>query len=130
MTAGPNIACPTCQRRGTRNYLSGQAAEAQIARHYERRGYRVLDERWRGKAGEIDLVVEGNTDIIFVEVKSSKTHARAMEMVTPSKLGRIHRTAAEYLGALPAGELTPSRVDIACLDGCGAIEVTENVICH
>jgi len=118
------------QRRGQRNHLAGQAAEMQIARYYERRGYRLMHARWRGRAGELDLVMQGIEQVVFIEVKSSKTLAGAIEMVTPAKLGRITQVAGEYLGGLPSGELTPSRVDIACVDRQGSIEVTENVICH
>jgi putative endonuclease len=118
------------QFRGQRNYLNGLAAEAQIARHYEHQGYSIMAMRWRGKSGELDLVACRAGEIVFVEVKSSKTHADATLMVTPQKLDRIMLAAAEFLGGLPDGELTPSRVDVACVDRQGAVEVVQNVIGH
>ena len=118
------------QFRGQRNYLNGLAAEAQIARHYEHQGYTIMAVRWRGQSGELDLVACRAGEVVFVEVKSSKTHAGATLMVTPQKLDRIMLAAAEFLGGLPDGELTPSRVDVASVDRQGAVEVVQNVIGH
>ena len=32
-------------------------------------GYRILARRWRGAAGEIDLIVKRRRQLVFVEVK-------------------------------------------------------------
>ncbi len=60
--AGPS---PSRQRRGQRNYLAGQAAEAAVARHYENAGMRIDKRRWRGRAGEVDLSVRNREGVIF-----------------------------------------------------------------
>lgn len=118
------------KNRGRKNYLNGLAAEEQIARHYQRMGYTALDVRWRGTAGELDLVMRQADEIVFVEVKASKTHEGAIAMVTHKKLARIQMVAQEYLGGLPRGQLTPSRVDVACVDAQGQVQVLQNVIGH
>ena len=41
------------------------------------KGYRVLDRRWRGRGGEIDLVVRRGAVLAFVEVKMREDAGRA-----------------------------------------------------
>ena len=63
------------------------------------RGMRILERRFRTKAGEIDLIMlEGNT-VVFVEVKT-RLHADAgngMMAVNAAKQRRITRAATLYL---------------------------------
>lgn len=114
--------------RGTRNYHAGEAAERQIARAYERRGYRLRHRRWRGGLGEIDLVLERGGEIVFVEVKASRTHARAAQSLSARQMSRLMQSAEVYLGTLPGGALTPMRFDVALVDGVGRLDVIENAL--
>ena len=57
--------------RGQIAHHSGEAAEQQVARHYERLGYEILSQRWRGAGGEIDLIVRNPETVVFVEVKKA-----------------------------------------------------------
>ena len=63
--------------------------------------YQILEENYRRKTGEIDLIAkdpDGNV-IVFIEVKSRKTLQQGYpeEAVTPEKQRRIRRTAEWYL---------------------------------
>jgi putative endonuclease len=120
---GPARGC-----RGQRNFLAGQAAEEQVARHYERDGHRVVSRRWRGPLGEIDLIMEKNEEIVFVEVKSSSSFARAAEALTRRQIGRLLRSAEHFLGTQPKGSLTPMRFDVTLVDGRGCIEILPNAL--
>jgi len=42
--------------RGRRAWLSGVSAERTVAQVYDRRGADLLETRWRGQGGEIDLI--------------------------------------------------------------------------
>ncbi|HAW48589.1 MAG TPA: PII uridylyl-transferase, partial [Roseovarius sp.] len=69
--APPSVPAPGLSRRqerGLRAWLSGQAAEESVARHYEARGVRILARRWRGESGEIDLVLRAPDTYVFCEV--------------------------------------------------------------
>jgi putative endonuclease len=112
--------------RGQRAYLAGDAAEDQVARHYEDRGYSIAERRWRGGGGEIDLIFRTGAALVFVEVKHSKTRARAAVRITPAQMHRIYASAGQYLENEPAGQLTESRFDVALVDGSGQIEIIEN----
>ena len=108
------------------NYHSGLAAEAAVARQYSRRGLRPVAERWRSAGGEIDLIFRDGDSVVFVEVKSARSHSEAATRIGPRQIARLHRSAACFLGGEPKGELTEARFDLALVDRNGAIEILEN----
>lgn len=112
--------------RGQQAHCAGMAAESSVVQLYERTGRIVAAQRWRGSAGEIDIVVRDGAEVIFIEVKQSATHALAAEHLTPRQMGRIYAAASEFLAGEPAGQLTPARFDVALVDGQGRIEILEN----
>jgi putative endonuclease len=111
---------------GARSYYAGLAAEDQVAQLYARSGSEVCARRWRGSAGEIDLIARKGAEVIFIEVKQSKTHALAAEHLTPRQMARIYASASEFLANEPAGQLTESRFDVALVDAAGQIDILEN----
>ncbi len=114
--------------RGAMSNAKGRAAEEQVAQHYLRRGARLLHQRWRGKAGEIDLIFQDSGDILCVEVKSSSTHAGAAALLRKTQIDRLLRAAEEFIGTKPQGSLTPTRIDVALVDGQGQVDILENAI--
>lgn len=114
--------------RGRRNHHAGHAAEDQVARAYEATGHRVRARRWRGGEGEIDLVLEKDGEIVFVEVKASRTHAAAAHAVGPRQIARLLRSAEAYVGRLATGSLTPMRFDVALVDRVGRLDIIPNAL--
>jgi putative endonuclease len=114
--------------RGQISHFAGQAAELAVSRDFERRGYRLLQHRWRGRGGEIDLIFQDGDGIVFVEVKQSKTHDSALESLRPAQVRRLLAAAEEFLGFCPKGSLTPMRFDVALFDQWGQIQVVENAL--
>lgn len=115
------------QSRGKAAYLAGFVAEDQVAQLYARSGRPIAARRWRGTGGEIDLIARDGAEVIFIEVKKSRTHALAAEHLTPRQIARLYDTAAEFLGGEPAGQATDVRFDVALVDQFGRIELRENV---
>lgn len=114
--------------RARRNHHAGSAAEDQVARAYEATGHRVRARRWRGGMGEIDLVLEKDGEIVFVEVKASKTHAAAARAVGPRQIERLLQSAEAYIGRLATGSLTPMRFDVALVDRVGQLDIIPNAL--
>ncbi len=108
------------------SYQTGLSAEAAVARLYLGSGHAIAAQRWRGSAGEIDLIARDGDRVIFIEVKQSATHARAAEHLTPRQMARIYTSAAQFLAGEPNGLDTESRFDVALVDGQGQIEILEN----
>jgi putative endonuclease len=109
--------------RGTLGYLSGHAAEELVAGHYAAAGAVILARRWRGRAGEIDLVVREDARIVFVEVKRAENHATAAERLGPVQMARIRGAALEFVAQEPAGQDCEMRFDVALVDGAGRLEI-------
>lgn len=124
--AGGAVA-PDDRARGLANYHAGLAAEDLIARDYARRGHAVLARRWRGQAGELDLVCADGDGIIVVEVKKARSLEAAALRISRRQAERIGQSACDYAGQMPAGLLTPIRIDAALVDGQGRQKIIENV---
>lgn len=121
-----NTALSARARRGERAYHAGLLAEQSVRNDYVARGYRLCHERWRGRGGEIDLIFEMAGTYVFVEVKSSKTHARAAQSLSANQLARICISAQDYASRTPKGMLADLRIDVALVDAFGAIDILEN----
>ncbi|NKX44105.1 YraN family protein [Roseicyclus persicicus] len=113
---------------GLRSYLAGKAAEDSVMQAYVARGHRLLTRRWRGPSGEIDLIFEKGGEIVFVEVKSSRSLAAAAAHLTRRQIGRLLASAEAALGQFASGSLTPMRFDVALVDGAGRIDVIPNAL--
>ena len=103
-------------------------AEDQVANHYQKRGYQIAAQRWRGQAGEVDLVLRKQAMLVFVEVKRARSFAIAAERVTQRQLARIIATASEFVATEPAGQDSEMRFDAALVDEIGRIEIRENIL--
>ncbi len=86
----------------------------------------MLHRRWRGAAGEIDLILRDGETLVFVEVKKSRSFARAADRLSPAQMHRIAAAAAEFLGTQPRGQLSDMRFDVALVDGSGEVRIVEN----
>jgi putative endonuclease len=115
---------------GLRSYHAGLAAEDTVAGLYETGGCPIAARRWRGTAGEIDLVARDGSAIIFIEVKQADTFAWAAEHLSERQIGRIYATASEFIANEPGGQETEVRFDVALVDAKGAVEVVRNAIGH
>lgn len=111
---------------GLVSYRAGLAAEAAVAQLYARSGRAIAATRWRGSAGEIDLIARDGAEVIFIEVKKSRSHAEAAEHLSQRQMARIYASASEFLAGEPTGQNTEARFDVALVDAVGRIEILEN----
>ncbi|MFQ5626876.1 MAG: YraN family protein [Methyloligellaceae bacterium] len=78
------------ERRGTR-------AEILAALLLRAKGYRILERRFRSRAGEIDLVARRGRHLAFVEVKARARTEQAAWALSPRQRARIARAAEHWL---------------------------------
>ncbi len=116
--------------RGAMSFHAGLSAEGQIAQYYERRGCAVAGQRWRGRAGEVDLIVRDGAGLIFIEVKQSRSFERAAQAISAAQMKRIYACAEEFLSTEPNGSLTEVRFDVALVNGYGEAKIIENAFGH
>ena len=76
----------------------GRRGEECAALFLKKAGYRLIERNWRCPQGEIDLIVEHEGQIVFVEVKSRSSVAfgHPFEAITIDKLARLRRLAAAW----------------------------------
>ncbi|CUX80326.1 MAG: putative endonuclease [Roseibaca calidilacus] len=111
-----------------RNHYAGLAAEDSVLRDYTARGYRLLERRYRGRGGEIDLVLGLGDEVIFVEVKKSRSFDAARARLGQRQIARVFAAAAEFLGGQPNGQLTQTRFDLALVNTQGDVAIMENAL--
>ena len=109
-------------------YHSGQAAEYQVALHYERDGWRVLQHRFKSAAGEIDLVMCRDDTLLFVEVKRARTHDIAASRISLQQIARITQCAEIFVAQNCEGQGIEMRLDAALVDGQGEIQIIPHAL--
>lgn len=114
------------QNRGLRSHLSGLSAEHQAARAYEALGFEVVEERWRGEAGEIDLILRQGATWVFAEVKKSTDFETAATRISQKQVQRIRQSATLYLAQIPSAQVDEVRLDAVLIDAEGQVEILEN----
>ena len=89
--------------RGVRNHQLGQWGEKLAAEYLRKKGYSLLNSRWRCRFGEIDLIVQNQEFLVFVEVKLRKNSsiASAREFVDFRKQEKVRTSAGLYLSWHP-----------------------------
>ncbi len=113
---------------GSINYHAGLAAEGSVERHLMDRGLSLVARRWRGKAGEIDLVMREGAVTVFVEVKRAATHALAATRLSTRQAMRIMRAGEEFVGRTTGSISADMRFDLALVDGAGQVQMIPNAL--
>ena len=98
---------------------TGQEQEAKAACFLKTQGYQILEQNYRCKRGEIDLVAREGQYLVFVEVKYRSTNESGLpeEAVDLRKQRQISRVAAWYLTEKGLDIYTPCRFDVVAIDG-------------
>lgn len=98
----------------------GRQGEAKAARFLKKKGYAVIQQNYRTKTGEIDIIAKDGDTLVFVEVKSrqSDAYGSAKASITRDKQARITRTALYYMKETRQA-IVSARFDVVLLDGTG-----------
>lgn len=89
--------------------------------HLSRLGYRIVERNVRYRGGEIDIVAQEGSDLVFVEVKCRRTgrFGSPESSITPRRFLHLSAAVQQYL-AERGDENVAHRVDVV------AIEVESN----
>jgi putative endonuclease len=101
----------------------GKSGETLAADELERRGYAILERRYRSRHGEIDIIAQDGETIVFVEVKARTTaeHGTAAEAVTLGKQRKLVSMAVDYLSRHGLHDRA-CRFDVVAIDGEGVMQ--------
>ncbi len=106
--------------------LLGQSAESRAEAFLKTHGLKLVTRNWRSRFGEIDLIMQDDSTLVFIEVRlrTRSDFGGAAASVTPAKQKKLLATARQYLTTLKM--LPPCRFDVIALSGDGAPEWIRN----
>jgi putative endonuclease len=79
----------------------GKRSESLAAWYLRNKGYKIIEQNYRSRLGEIDIIAKEKKTIVFVEVKSRRSvrYGSPKWAVTPQKQRKISMVALYYLKA-------------------------------
>jgi putative endonuclease len=82
-----------------RKQKTGKKGESIAARLLRKKGYQILEQNYRTRLGEIDIIARDRNTLVFVEVKarSSNRFGHPKSAITPQKQRKISMVALHYL---------------------------------
>ncbi|MFT4185716.1 MAG: YraN family protein [Micrococcaceae bacterium] len=95
----------------------GLYGEKLAARYLQFYGYDILDTRYAGSQGELDIIARNEEALAFIEVKtrSSYLSGHGVDMMTPAKLKRMQFVAHEWMLARDAKTSLELRYDLIAI---------------
>ncbi len=95
---------------------TGAQAEQWAAQYLRQRGLKPVTENYRGRFGEIDLIMQDGAALVFVEVRlrHNADFGGAAASIDTRKQQRLIRTAQQYLASL--ARVPPCRFDAVLMD--------------
>lgn len=102
-----------------------QEWEELVLGYYEDNGYEILDTNYTIPGGEIDIVVQKDGEIVFVEVKVVDKMDDLMWYIKPQKLKFLEKTIQDYMYKKNLD--FDVRLDVAFVKNNSILEVFENV---
>jgi len=77
----------------------GRTGEEIAVWYLKRRGYKILQQNYRTRLGEIDIIAKEADTIVFIEVKARRSirYGSPKGAVTPAKQRKISMVALQYL---------------------------------
>jgi putative endonuclease len=111
----PNLDSNNHKKLMAKHIETGRSGETLARLFLEQKGYEILEQNYRFKKGEIDLIVFKEPFLIFVEVKTrSKTNFGMPETaVSARKAQLLMQTAENYL--IEKNYHAPIRFDIVAI---------------
>ena len=108
----------------------GKESESLAVKYLKKNGYKILEQNYRNKIGEIDIIAKEKGTLVFVEVKARKTHVfgNPKWAVTPKKQRKISMVALYYLKATKQTHVK-ARFDVVALSSAKEdlqIEIIKN----
>lgn len=95
---------------------TGLQAEQRAVQYLQQQGLKLIAQNYRGRFGEIDIIMQDKDVLVFVEVRLRRNgdFGGAAASIDARKQQRIIQTAQQYLGGLKYAP--PCRFDAVLID--------------
>lgn len=103
----------------------GDEWEAIVAEYYQNTWHTLLARKYKIQNGELDLILENDKLLTFVEVKVVNHIDDLFDYITPKKLWTIKKTIERYLLKHPTHK--PYVLDVVFVKNNSIFEVYEDV---
>jgi len=108
----------------------GKKSESIATGHLKKYGYKILEQNYRTKLGEIDIIAKDKDTLVFVEVKarSSNRFGNPKWAVTPKKQRKISMVALLYIKSTKQSNVK-ARFDVVAISSAKdkpSIEIIKN----
>ena len=97
----------------------GHWAESIACAHLQQQGLILVQRNYHCRFGEIDLIMQDDDTLVFVEVRYRRSLATAAESIIPAKQRRLCTAGAHYLSTHTAQSI-PCRFDAVLVAGVQA----------
>lgn len=89
--------------------------EEAARRYLKSKGYKIIEQNYRTKYSEIDLVAKKDNTLVFVEVRTKKSEhfGSPEESINQKKLKKLYQNASAYIALKKWAGL--SRIDAICI---------------
>ncbi|MEX2014841.1 MAG: YraN family protein [Candidatus Saccharimonadales bacterium] len=79
--------------------IFGEAAEDEVVKYLKKRGFKIIDQNWKTKWCEVDIIALKDKTMHFVEVKyrSSGSQGSGFDYITPKKLQKMNLAARSWV---------------------------------
>jgi len=75
----------------------GNLAEVKAVAYLQARGFQIIEQNFYSRFGEIDIIVQKDGILHFIEVKSASNFEQAIRNITAKKISRIIKTVYVYM---------------------------------
>lgn len=95
----------------------GKAAELTACEFLQTQGFSLLMQNYRCYFGEIDLIMQDQDDIVFIEVRSRRRtdYGNALESINQTKKAKLIKAATHFLQSTNQLYKINSRFDIIAI---------------
>ena len=101
---------PTSSRQ-----VTGAQGESLGVRYLQEKGYEILEQNFRCKLGELDIVAKMNEYLVFCEVKTKRDPKfHPSYSITQKKMKKLHQLGLFYMSSRRLHQLQP-RFDVLAI---------------
>jgi len=101
----------------------GETCEKLACDYLKKNGLRLIEKNFHSRHGEIDLIMQHQDTLVFIEVRYRKSQdfGGAKASVTPTKQNKIKKTALYYMQK--KGHEFNARIDVIAM--CGELKAPD-----